>query len=195
MEITIVAVIFALQIGLAVWMWNYYQNAKRDLNARAAENPMLTEVSSLQRTVKELLVAVEEAAQDTTARMEVRCAEARFLLGTLEERLSQLEVQEAVAKAISPPSEESGPNTAELLLYEVKHHHEEEEPQAFPPQPLIEEAISTEEAADREYCYQRAYALAEIGMPLADIARETELAEGEIELMLRLRGRGAEASL
>lgn len=194
MEITIVAVIFALQIGLAVWMWNYYQNAKRDLTARAAENPMLTEVSSLQRTVKELLVAVEEAAQDTTARMEVRCAEARFLLGTLEERLSQLEVQEVVTKAISPPSEESGSNTAELLLYEVKHHGEEE-PQALTPQPLIEEAISTEEAADREYRYQRAYALAEIGMPLADIARETELPEGEIELMLRLRGRGAEASL
>jgi hypothetical protein len=192
LDITIVAVIFALQIGLAVWMWNYYQNAKRDLNARAAENPMLTEVSSLQRTVKELLVAVEEAAQDTTARMEVRCAEARFLLGTLEERLSQLEVQEVVKKAISPPSEESSPNTAELLLYEVKHHREEE---AQAPPPKVEETISTEEAADREYRYQRAYALAEIGMPMADIARETELPEGEIELMLRLRGHGVEASL
>jgi hypothetical protein len=44
-----------------------YRKAKRDLSARAAETPVLSEISSLQRNVKDLLGAMEEASEETNA--------------------------------------------------------------------------------------------------------------------------------
>lgn len=188
LETAIVAVIFTLQILLAVWMWTFYNNAKRDLNARNADAPVLTEVHALQRTVKELLAGIEEASQDVTARMEVRCAEARFLLGSLEDRLSQIEVIEAVLDEGQSQKTMAG-DMADLLLYEPKRAEMQAIASTAPsPFAVVGETIEKKEE-DREAIYQRAYALAEIGESLADIARETGLSEGELELMLRLRGR------
>ncbi len=160
METAIVAIIFVVQIALAVWMWNLYQNSKRDLNARIAEAPMLLEVHNLQRTVKELLTAIEDASQDTTARLEVRCAEARFLLGTLEGRLSEVEVQEVLASSEQKPQEAITANTAELLVYEARSQDVAsiDRDVASPFTELQDVENVMEE--DRETLYQRAYALA-----------------------------------
>lgn len=189
METAIIAVILVAQIALAVWMWNLYQNARRDLNARVAEAPMLTEVHALQRTVKELLGAIEDASQDTTARLEVRCAEARFLLGALEERLSEVEVHEALPTPEPRGRDAIASNTAEQLLYEAKGLETRPTVQSdtSPFVTIVEEEFEPAQE-DREMLYQRAYALAEIGEPLENIARETGISEGELELMLRLRG-------
>ncbi len=172
MQNVIIGVVFFLQVVAAIWTWTFYKNAKRDLNARTAEAPVLKEVAALQKSVKELLGAIEEASQETTARLEVRCAEARFVLGALEERLSQIEVAESVLNAENEAYAAHSPLAQELAY----------QPLAFAPQ---EETFENNEDYKR---HQVVYGLADSGLNLYDIARQTGIAEGEVQLLLTLRG-------
>jgi len=167
----IIGVVFLLQVVAAVWTWIFYKNAKRDLNARTAEAPVLKEVTALQRSVKELLSAIEEASQETTARLEVRCAEARFVLGTLEERLSQIEVSESVLNAHSETLTAPVPLANELTYQVVSS---------------VQEEVAYEDKENYKR-HQVVYGLADTGLQPRDIAHQTGIAEGEVHLLLTLR--------
>lgn len=171
MQNVIIGAVFFLQALAAIWTWTFYKNAKRDLDARAADAPVLKEVAALQKSVKELLSAIEEASQETTARLEVRCAEARFVLGALEERLSQIEVEESVQSANAAASAAPSPLAVELTYQAASSVQNEDE------------------FADKEDFkrHQVVYGLADSGLNPADIARHTGIAEGEVQLLLTLR--------
>jgi len=173
----IIGVMFAFQVVLAAWMVNYYKSAKRDLNATTAEAPMLKEVSALQKSVKELLSAIEEASQETTARLEVRCAEARFVLATLEDRLAKLEMEEATATAPNVQNYLPKP-AAQEMAYQVVSNV---------PSP------ATFENNEHYRKHQVIYGLADSGLNPTEISRQTGIAEGEVQLLLSLRNHHAGA--
>lgn len=106
------AVVMALQILMLAVGWTLFQKARAELSAKAAEEPVLSEVRALQRQVKELLNEIEEAGDAVTAKIEGRCVEARELLMALEHRL--MAAQEAADRPAAPrrSSRRAAPETA-----------------------------------------------------------------------------------
>src|SRR5687768_16654551 len=89
------AVVMAMQILLLATGWVLFQKARAELSAKAAEEPVLSEVRALQRNVKELLAEIEETGDAVSSRLESRCVEARELLHALERRLGEAAEREA----------------------------------------------------------------------------------------------------
>jgi hypothetical protein len=171
-------VVFVMQILLLAIGYFLFQQARAELAARAAETPVLGEVRALQRTVKQLLSEIETAADQTSARLESRCAEARDLLQALERRLETLRADESGLPTARPRPARS---------------------QAVAPEPLIVQGIAvtarnskvesgnSDALSVRHTRRQVVYELADAGETPAAIAQATGLSEGEVETLLGLR--------
>lgn len=251
------ATVFAGQILLLVLAWHLFQQAKSQLNARAAETPVLNEIKALHRSIKQLLGELEATADQTSARLENRCAEGRDLLLEMESSLTALrEAAEARAtrrrnttrratKARENAGLETNPDegAVEIPLVEaappgglapapeerfpVPHRAA---PEGYLPEPAYEEVADAETellyggfaplamtltselpesrsaavvltarepklvgvaqgVSPQEARRQAVYRLADAGESAASIARQTGASEGEIEMLLGLRGR------
>lgn len=183
-------VVLVLQILLLAVGYFLFQQARAELNARAAETPVLGEVKALQRSVKQLLAEIEETADRTSERMERRCAEAQELLNALEHRIAA--AQEAQHSLPLPPPERTqaaAPRRREKVAKVLP----------APNAPTIAQGIAVaaenysgaqepnRDLTARDARRQAVYALADAGESPADIARATGLSEGEVETLLSLR--------
>lgn len=184
-------VVLVLQILLLAVGYFLFQQARAELNARAAETPVLGEVKALQRSVKQLLAEIEETADRTSERMERRCAEAQELLNALEHRIAA--AQEAQHSLPLPP-----PEWAQAAASPRRREKVEKVPPA-PNAPTIAQGIAVaaenysgaqepnRDQTARDARRQAVYALADAGESPADIARATGFSEGEVETLLSLR--------
>jgi hypothetical protein len=174
------AVVLAMQILLLATGWVLFQKARAELSAKAAEEPVLSEVRALQRNVKELLAEIEETGDAVSARIESRCMEARELLLALERRL------EAVPEPQPPPrpapAKRSGRRAATAVA--TLPAPEPEPPVAVVAAELPSAAPELSAGALRR---ETIYALADTGASSSDIARQTGLSVGEVETLLGLR--------
>ena len=76
-------IVLALQIVLLAVSWVLFQQAKTELNAKAAEIPVLTEVQALHDRVKQLLVELERTAEREADRVANECSRAETLLAAM----------------------------------------------------------------------------------------------------------------
>jgi hypothetical protein len=172
------AVVLAMQILLLATGWVLFQKAKAELAAKAAEEPVLSEVRALQRNVKELLAEIEETGDAVTLRLESRCVEARELMLALDRRL-----EATVERESRPAPVKRAPRrtAAAVVAQPVPAQNPAPALEAVEP-PLVASAPSPS-ATRRE----AVYALAENGADSPDIARQTGISEGEVEMLLGLR--------
>ncbi len=167
------AVVLVVQILLLAVGWLLFQQARSELTARAAEMPVLSEVKALHRSVKQLLVEIEEASDRTSGRLEARCDEARGLLNALDARLNARSEPPQASPAAPPP------------VYAV----------AASPLPVAETDATapfmredeTRAPVTRPSRREIVYALADAGESSAAIAQATGQSEGEVETLLGLR--------
>jgi hypothetical protein len=172
------AVVMAVQIMLLATGWVLFQKARAELSAKAAEEPVLSEVRALQRQVKALLAEIEQAGETATARLESQCAEARSLLEALERR-SEVAALPSEPRPALPKRSRRAPS-APTLPQEIPQDTPAAVVRAADPPP-VSEPPST--ARRRETIY----ALADTGATPSSIARQTGLSEGEVETLLGLR--------
>ncbi len=76
-------IVLALQIVLLAVSWVLFQQAKSELNAKAAEIPVLTEVQALHDKVKLLLAELERTAEKEAARLANECSRAEALIAAV----------------------------------------------------------------------------------------------------------------
>jgi DNA-binding NarL/FixJ family response regulator len=76
-------IVLALQIVLLAVSWVLFQQAKSELNAKAAEIPVLTEVQALHDKVKQLLAELERTAEKEAARLANECSRAEALIAAV----------------------------------------------------------------------------------------------------------------
>ncbi len=174
-------IVFVMQILILAIGYFLFQQARGELNARAAETPVLGEVKALQRTIKQLLAEMEETSDQTSARLESRCAEAREVLQSLERRLEELHEAEARLAAARPQA--AAPKRSRTSAMEA----------TIAQGIAVTTRNSKPESADapapsaRETRRQMVYEMADAGETPAAIAQATGLAEGEVETILGLR--------
>src|SRR5438067_11395491 len=80
------SILLAVNILLLAAGWLLFQQAKSDLTARAAETPVLSEIRALQKSIARLLEQLKLESTQMSAQLDVRCAEARELLESLDQR-------------------------------------------------------------------------------------------------------------
>ncbi|MCC6728727.1 MAG: hypothetical protein IT208_05240 [Chthonomonadales bacterium] len=153
--------VLAVEILLLVAGWLLYQQARAELNARAAEAPVLSEVRALQASVSALLEQLKLESVQTSAQLEARSLEARELIATLERRI------EETRKGATRPAARRRDSSARAAALAA-------ESEAVP-------------ASDPRY--REVSALADNGLDAVAIARQTGISEGEVELILGLRAR------
>ena len=194
------AVVLAIQILLLAAGWLLFQRARGELSARAAETPVLSEVRALQKSVKQLVSELESAADRQAGRLEQACVDAAALLEELESQIraahEQLEASElriAAATSVRPETGGKGENLSESmhrldaqdLIVVNDRRHNQSVVQTATPEPSRAQAT---EAPTQSSYRERIFALADSGETAAAIARATRLSEGEVEIVLRLRG-------
>ncbi len=195
------AVVLAVQILLLAAGWLLFQRARGELSARAAETPVLAEVRALQKSVKQLLVEIEAAADRQSQRLESGCTDAAAILVQIEERTRdaerRMEQFEERMRALDSRRAHTVESSGELTglarrrsagerargagEYAGNHRADTSEPAI----PIAAEAFSAVQiAANRR---ESVFRLADSGESPASIARATRLSEGEIETLLSLR--------
>jgi hypothetical protein len=165
------SIVLCVEILLLIAGWLLFQQAKSDLTARAAQLPVLSDIRALQKSVAALIEQLKLEAGQTSAQLEARCLEARDLLQALDRRLE---------------SQHESPNRSKRRTVKPAATVEE----ASEPSEASEEPESARiDAAETDGRRSEAFEMADAGSSAAEIARETGLSEGEVELMLSLRPR------
>jgi len=159
------AVVVAVEILLLAAGYLLYQQARADLNARAAEQPVLEELRGLQESVAEMVEELRRESIQASAQLESRCREARDLLQSLDARLSEAE----------GAGERSAPRRRRAA------HPEPRTAPAPEPEP------ATEIEAPELPPYALVRDLARAGAPPEEIARQAGVSVGEVELILSVR--------
>ena len=199
------AVVLALQILLLAAGWLLFQRARGELSARAAETPVLAEVRALQKNVKQLLQEINSASERQSLRLEGGCAEASGLLIDLNEQMRDaeriLETLEEKVRAAELNASSAGSRFLEPTLAEARPLPAEQiSAVAGWRAPRLPEILSA--AADVSPAGSQGaeslrnqsaavFHLSDTGETPAAIAARTRLSEGEVEMMLSLRGKGA----
>ncbi len=180
------AIVLVIQILMLAVGWFLFQQARGELSARAAETPVLGEVKALQRSIKQLLADMEQSSESASARLEKRCDQARRLLDTLDLRMAEAsdlrdslhQVQPSLAartdgQSVSFVHEDtsSAPGLNDAVVVARRSAPEQMDP--------------PHNARDRRR--DTIFALADVGRTQGEIARETGISEGEIEMLLALR--------
>jgi hypothetical protein len=202
------AVVMALQILMLAVAWVLFQKARAELSAKAAEEPVLSEVRALQRQVKALLLEIEETGEAAAAKVEGRCVEARELLLALERQVNA--VQLSTETAVAP--KRNGRRAASALVDDTPIQavitSSSTETVETAPTPTKKRAAtgakrgrSTVTEAEQTVAVaspapelsptllhrNSIYSLADQGETATAIARKTGLSEGEVETLLGLR--------
>ncbi|HLJ56901.1 MAG TPA: hypothetical protein VKT77_17810 [Chthonomonadaceae bacterium] len=196
------AIVLAVQILLLAAGWLLFQRARGELSAQAAETPILGEVRALQKGVKQLLQEIEAAADRQSARLESGCANAATLLDDIEtvmreaeQRLEQIEERARQIGASTPVWASHA--AAPVPISAPDRPHAASTADAGPAGAVaaqlqttnVRTDASARSAADTvEAIRARIYALADAGGTAASIARSLQRSEGEVEILLSLRG-------
>ena len=145
----------------------HHLQARSDLTARAAQIPVLSEVKALEQSIAALLEQLRLESVQTSAQLEARCREARDLLSALDRRLEEIRQagQRSVVRRRTTPTQTGS---------------------ALPEPPTTDES----EAPVGENRFQSIYVLADQGLSVSEIARQTGASQGEIELVLGVRASG-----
>ncbi len=181
------AVVFALQILLLALSWVLFQKARAELSAKAVETPVLNEVRALQKNVKQMLGEMESASNRSSAQLESRCERAQELLAALERQTESARNARNTAPPAAPirpkrtprfrlTSPGNGMNAPALESQAVVLHREGAGVEN------LAARVTATTARRREV-----YALTDAGEPIAAIARQTGISEGEIETLIGLR--------
>jgi hypothetical protein len=196
------AVVLAIQILLLAAEWLLFQRARGELSARAAETPVLAEVKALQQRVQVLLTDLESATDRQAARLESGCADAIAVLTEIENKIH-------IAERILAQSEHAGRLTEERRVTAEPHpgdavssHGTVNELQGVvidsrlvaPESQGISAVVNNgdpgmESGHENRTRDEEIYSLADGGLSTAAIAHAMRLSEGEVEMMLGLRGR------
>ena len=195
------AVVLAVQILLLAAGWLLFQRARGELSVRAAETPVLAEVRALQKSVKQLLIEIESAADRQSLRLENGCSDAAAILVEMENKIKGaeqcLEQYEARMRAIGPSRADvderseihserathrlAGEHGATAARYSGHRRLEPAERTStnYPDMPGAAQIATSH--------HDKVFHLADSGETTTAIARATRLSEGEIETLLRLR--------
>jgi hypothetical protein len=184
------AIVLCVQILILAGGYFLFQAAKAELNARAAETPVLGEIKSLQRSVKALVTEIETASTEASDRVAERCAEARALTTELETRLTALR-----AAAAAPPQPQPQPPTVDARrTAPLRGLKDRLQMPADGRGVAVIQTAQPERAAvqgtrpqdDRKI---RIYEMIDRGETAAEIARRTGMSTGEVETLVGLRQR------
>ena len=184
------AVVLVMQILMLAVGWFLFQQARGELSARAAETPVLGEVKALHRSIKQLLVDLEQTSERASGQLETRCVEARQLISALEAGVREAVQVQEYSSAVSPHpmpvvleaewAEETMRTASDRLPSRLMAV-------AAAPEPLVPASLPTAAQEERDRRRTRVFALADAGQTPCLIARETGLSEGEVETLLGLR--------
>jgi hypothetical protein len=190
------AVVLAIQILLLAAGWVLFQRARGELSARAAETPVLAEVKALQQRVKQLLAELESATDRQAARLEGGCADAIAVLTEIEKKVRDAErliaqVDERTHRADPARPMAAARNNGMLSenIEAQRGHNAVVESRAIPAESgadMIEDVDPGPVFTSRN---DEVYAMADRGNSTLTIAHATRLSEGEVEMILALRGR------
>lgn len=154
-------ILLAVNILLLVAGWYLFNQARAELNARAAEMPILTEVRSLEQRIGALIEQLRQEADQASAQLDARCLDAREQLMALERRLE--EFRQATQRGIARRRE------------------------AVVTQAPVERTTAPAPAMAEGPRFAEVRALAAQGMTAQAIAAQTGLSEGEVDLILAVR--------
>jgi hypothetical protein len=178
------AIVLCVQILILAGSYFLFQAAKAELNARAAETPVLGEIKALQRSVKSLIAEIETASAEASDRVQERCAEARGLMTEMESRLNALRAAPPAAPQPVAADRPSAPprgirdrmpiSTPERSVAVIQADRS-------PAAPAISRPPD-----DRR---SRVYEMVDRGDSIAEIARRTGMSTGEVETLIGLRQR------
>jgi hypothetical protein len=197
------AVVLALQILLLAVGWLLFQRARGELSAHAAEIPVLTEIRTLQKTVRKLLIELASAADRHAMRIESGCANAEAVLAEIEARVREAEFrlgqQEERLLMRASPHAANGSHPDAAADYALPAITESEtavpavvhEPIAPPTgEPAVTEGNTPHApAVAAESLREKIFVLADSGLSTAVIAQATQMSEGEVETLIGLRVR------
>lgn len=185
------AVVLVMQILMLAVGWFLFQQARGELSARAAETPVLGEVKALHRSIKQLLVDLEQTSERASGQLETRCVEARQLIATLEAGVNEaVRIQEygiTVSPRPMPAVLEAEWAEESARIASVRPPSSRVIAVAAVPEPPVPASPPTAAQEERDQRRTRVFALADAGQTPSHIARETGLSEGEVETLLGLR--------
>ncbi|MCC6443387.1 MAG: hypothetical protein IT210_08010 [Armatimonadetes bacterium] len=166
MPLLIVQILVLLaQAALLGMIAHYYRSlsrARRSLDENTVRRQVAREVESLQSAVGALLKEMRRSAQEASRELDEKIAAAEQALRSLERRACQEKGAEL-------------PQAAESFARPVPASAEKEPP--------VQETLAPPSK------YDIIYILAGQGLDAAEIARRTQIARGEVELVLGLRGK------
>jgi len=153
-------ILLAVNILLLTAGWYLFNQARAELNARAAEMPILTEVRSLEQRICALIEQLRQEADRASAQLDARCLDAREQLAALERRLE--EFRQATQRGVARRRE------------------------AVVSQPPVERAPAgpPSGASGQGSRFAEVRTLAGQGLTPQAIAERTGLSEGEVDLIL-----------
>jgi hypothetical protein len=196
------AVVLAIQILLLAAGWLLFQRARGELSAQAADAPVLAEAKLLQQQVKLLLAELGSATDRQALHLENGCADAVAVLTELERKIQTVEVLlsrcEAVSRSAVEASSACRQRTSDLIVREG--------PESVPQGVVVDSRLlatelqgigsdaansdgAAEGARENSLRNEEIYTLADRGQTTASIAHKMRLSEGEVEIVLGLRGR------
>ena len=181
------AAVLALQILMLSAGWALFQKARGELSAKAAEAPALAETKALHQNVRHLLAELSETSSQTAEELGRRVEEARALIEDLDERIAILTATEQAAMNASRSAPtltvvetfapaRTAPPVQEARLGATVGSYASDAGAERTPSPMQER---------RKLVFE----LADSGSRTSEIARETEISEGEVETILALRSR------
>ena len=154
------SLVLGLNILLLIAGYLLFQQARSELNARAVQIPVLTEIKALQKSITALLEEMKSEASRSSSQVEARCAEARELLGSLDRHIEDARTlagtRTSRRRAASPIAEK-------------------------PASAYIDELVVEKAANPR---HQEALFLAAEGKTPSEIAARTGMSVAEIEIIL-----------
>ena len=201
------AVVMALQILMLAVAWVLFQKARAELSAKAAEEPVLSEVRALQRQVKALLLEIEETGEAAAVKVETRCVEAREILLALDHQIQTASLLAEMAAVPSRNGRRAAPVLEDEMVVSAALPMETEPLETTPAltkkraatgakrsrattTEQVQAAVAAapvQELSPTTLRRNSVYALADQGEAATTIARQTGLSEGEVETLLGLR--------
>ncbi len=176
------AAVLALTILLLTVDWFRFLQAKSELNAKAAETPVINEIKALHKSIKQLLIDIEESADRADSRLEKKCGEARNLVQSLELKLASLNAAPMPTAVVA-----AEPAPVESPLFPTLHSNEtsNERAEYLRSQPFeMSQFMAGNSHRTRN---RRVFDMADAGSDRQQIARTTGMSEGEVETLLGLR--------
>ncbi len=172
-----------LQALLLIAGWLLFLRAQTELRAQAARQSLTGELEELRQTVDALLHKLAEEAAQTEARIEARLRE-------LEHRSTDIPVRATTLGQDSPSHARSTdiPVRAPMLGQDCPSHSHPTTPE----QETFTSDSGYNFTAHEASPYGVVAILAEQGLSVSEIARQTGYALGEVELILSLKRRSVE---